>query len=772
MKNIFLFLLIFISLKIFAQQYTVSGYILQEGSSEILISAYCMDTISGKFAISNTSGFYSITLDAGAVCLKSRYVGYDDRFYCFNLTRDTLVNIYLPLKNKDVEEVVVLAKKPLHEQTLMGKESLSIEEMNSIPSFLGETDIMKAIATIPGVSLGKDGRSDIYVRGGDRGQNLVLLDGAKLYNTNHIGGFFSLFNPSVVKQVDVYKGGFPARYGGRVSSVIDVYVRDGNKEEVKGKFNIGLLSSGASIEGPLSKKLSFLIAARTSYYDLFTIYSRRKIRIYGEGDYFNFRFYDANAKLSYAINNRNKIFINLFSGNDSYENINVVRTSSRKGTDSTLYNIGNYCLTAGNSSSIGTKFFLKNNITFSSYNNELTIDSYNNDDGIISNDIYKSISKIEELNARSQLEYYSSGAHSLKSGIEYSNYCFLPGQVNSYVTNSNTGYLLDTTLGYFSQINTSEADIFFEDEVCFNSNLFLNVGLRGIAYLCDEKNYYRMEPRLSFRARLGELLSFKANYTLMNQFNHVIISNFGIFEKEMWIASTKNIPPQHAYQFSSGLFSSLIDSKLDISVEFYYKKMKDLLEYKIQSDADIVVTNIDEMLIKGGIGEAYGTEFGAKWRDENFSTELSYILSWNNRQFDELNNGKWYPFIYDRRHNFSISATYIINPHYSFNSNFVFSTGTPYTLPEGYIKEDDYMYGYFVYTGINNKRLPNYHRLDIALTKKEKTKRGNTQLLSLNIYNVYARQNPVMIYYDYETGKVFQKSMFSIIPTISYSLEF
>jgi hypothetical protein len=772
MRKFLLFFLIISTITVSAKQFTVSGYIYQKGSGETLVSAHCSETISGKSTISNVSGFYSLTLNVGVVYLKSGFIGYEEAFCSFNLEHDTLINFYLQEKSEYVGEIVISAETPLHEQTLLGKKILSIEQLKVIPSFIGETDIMKAIATIPGVSLGREGRSNIYVRGGDRGQNLILLDGAKLYNTNHIGGFFSLLNPNVIKQVDVYKGGFPSRYGGRASSVVDIYTRDGNREKVEGKFNIGLLSSGASVEGPIGKNLSFLVAARASYYDLYTIPARREIKIYGEGDYFTFQFYDVNAKLCYYINQRNKIFINFFSGNDLYKSIGISKSSSKNSIDSILYNIHNYCFTVGSYSSLAAKLFFKNTITISNYNNQLGITLFNNDKEIISTNRYKSMSKINELNMQSRIEYYASKAHSLKVGIEYSNYKFLPGQNYSYSTNSATGYSQDTSLGYFSNLYANEVNIYGEDDICFTQNLFLNIGLRGTAYFCEGRNYFKVEPRLSFRAKLSESFSLKANYTLMNQFNHVIVSNFGLFEKEMWIATTKNIPPQQAHQISVGLFSSSEELKLDFSAEVYYKRMKNLLEYKAQSDVDIVVTDLDEMVVKGGIGESYGAEFEAKYKNKNFSADFGYVLSWNNRRFDDLNNGEWYPFIYDRRHDFSCLMTYIISRHYSFSSNFVFSTGAPYTLPEGYVKEDDYMYGYYAYSGINNRRLPNYHRLDISLVKKEKTKRGNIQSFSLNIFNVYARQNPVMIYYDQNTGNVYQKSMFSMIPTISYSLEF
>jgi hypothetical protein len=772
MKRDLLIFLILICCSVSARQYTLRGFIYQKESNETLVSAYCIDTISKKTSVSNTSGYYSLTLDSGKVFLKVCYLGYHDAFFPFNIKSDTTISFYLEPKSENVGEIIVTANTPIHEQTLLGKETLSIEQLKVIPSFAGETDIMKSIATIPGVSLGREGHSDIYVRGGDRGQNLILLDGAKLYNTSHLGGFFSLLNPNVIKQVDVYKGGFPARYGGRASSVVDIYTRDGNRERIEGKFNLGLLSSGASVEVPLGEKLSFLFAARTSYYDLFTIPARREIKTYGEGNYFSFHFYDINAKLSYYLKSGNKLFVNYFMGNDNYENFDKTRTSSKNNIDSTLYNIKNNSLTIGSTSSLGPKLFFKSAFVMSNYFNELAFLSTNETKSIVDTNGYRAKSKISELNVQGKVEYYASDMHSFKAGIEYSNYNFLPGYSFSFASNSAQGYSQDTSIGYFTNLQANEIDIYAEDEIGINENLFFNVGLRGIAYFCKERNYYKAEPRLSFRAMLNNDISFKANYTLMNQFNHVVVSNFSLFEKEMWIASTKDIPPQQAQQLSFGMFFSFEKQNLELSVEGYYKTMKNLLENRSFLNENFVVSDLETMLIKGGIGESFGTEIGMKFEVENFNANLSYVLSLNNRKFDDLNNGKWYPYIYDRRHDFSCLMNYVIGKHYSISSNFQFFTGTPYTLPEGYVKESNNMYGYYAYSGINNRRLPNYHRLDIAVVKKEKTKKGRIQSFTFNIYNLYAHQNPTMIYYDNETGKVYQKSMFSIIPTISYSLEF
>jgi hypothetical protein len=768
MKQLVLFILLIVSLNALAQL-TISGRVLDSETRETLIAAHYSDSLSKKSTVTNSQGFYCLTLLEGKVALKVHYVGYELGEIEFYLKKDTIIDVYLCPKNELINEVKVVAEIPIHEQTMLGKNVVSVKAIENGPSSFGESDLMKAITALPGISTGREGRSNIYVRGGDQGQNLILLDGAKLYNTGHIGGFVSLFNTDAIKQVDVYKGGFPARFGDRASSIIDIYSRDGDRNKISGKFNMGLLTSGVLVEGPISNKISFLVAARTSYYDLFTLNQRRNMRLYSMASLFTFNIHDVNAKLSYFVNPRTKLFVNYFNGADHY--ISKERCGSSS-SSSVNYDIYNSCITIGNYTTIGPKVFLRNSATFSTYKNELDQSTVETDDEVITVANNQSSSEINEYNLQSKLEYYHNSHQSIKTGIEYSNYRFNPGSSISFNSESNTGYELDTTLGYSSLLQANEFSLFAEDEISLSNNFFVNIGMREVLFLCQNKNYYRTEPRLSIRMMLNKNLSFKASYTIMNQFSHVLISNYGIFEKEIWLTSTNDIPPQHAQQSSVGMFASITLLKIQFSTELYYKTMSNLLEYQMPVGDDIVISDLDEMIVKGGSGEAYGAEFQTKYKNDTYSIDLSYVLSWNYRQFDELNNGKRYPFIYDRRHQFSLLFTSILGKHYLFNANFVFSTGTPCTLPDSYVTSNDYMYGYYAYSGFNNSRMPNYHRLDLALIKNGITHKGREKSFKINIFNAYAHKNPVIIYYDQDTGKVYGKSMFSIVPTISYSLKF
>lgn len=772
MHRLFLAMLLIVPLFVVGKQHTVSGYIMQQSNRETLMSAYVTDTLNLQKTISNQSGFYSISLPEGKVCLKASYIGYNENIASFRLEGDTVINFYLKEKDETIGEVTITAETPIHEQTLMGKTLIPIEKVIKTPSFAGVPDLLKAITTIPGISSGSEGRSNIYVRGGDRGQNLILLDGAKLYNTNHIGGFVSLFNADIIKQVEVYKSGFPSRYGGRASSVIDITTRDGNREKLQGKFSLGILNSSVSVDGPIGKKVSFNAGLRTTYYDLFTIKSRLEYGGSDDGTYFGYTFYDANAKLTYYVSDKHRAFVNFYSGNDynksKYKDVAASTIATEEISD---YNIYNSCVTLGDRLTLSSKTIWQNSFTFSRYKNMLgTTNTDSIYGGKKTTDIYNTSTSIAEYNLQSRIEYYTS-KHTLKGGAEYSNYHFVPGISHTYNENSGSGQMLDTIQGYTTPISSNEFSLYVEDDIDLGHSIYMNMGIRGVLFSCNGYNYMKAEPRISLRAMLGKNVSFKANYTVMNQFNHVIVSSSGIFEKEIWITSTEKIPPQQAQQISFGIFGTALSSKIELSVEAYYKRMTNLLEYKSASVNEIAITSLENLITKGGKGDAYGMEFQSKYTYKKFSIDASYILSWNYRQFDELNKGEQYPFLYDRRHQFSILASCVMGKHYSVNTNFVFATGSPYTIPEAYIKRTNGSeYAYYALSGINNYRMPNYHRLDVALVKRELTKHGRVQQFTLNIYNIYARQNPASIFF--RDGKLYQTSLFTIVPTISYTLEF
>jgi len=756
----------------FGQKHTIDGFVLSAETGETLVSATLFDSLSQSGTVSNANGFFSFNLSEGAVALKVTYLGYQRAKIDFQLNRDTTMTIYLHEKITETGTVTITSSIPVHKQVLMGMTNVPIKTIEAVPSFTGQPDLLKAVTFIPGITGGREGYSNIMVRGGDRGQNLILLDGIKLYNTNHLGGFVSLFNTDIVKQVDVYKGGFPARYGGRLSSVINVSSRDGDKNKLGGRFSIGLLSSSFSLDGPIGDKITFLLSARSAYFDLILLPVKLKAEKNKKGGYWMCNFYDINAKLVFQPTLKNKWTLNLYQGNDRLGATDYSINNGINWEDRNSIGTMNQAISLSNHRALTSTLFLKSNLTISGYKNKFYEKINKTSTQINSLDENTLTSNIREISAQSRLEYYASTKQTIMGGVEYSNYLFSPLKQYLYDENFNTGFINDTLIGYSKPTQSNEISLFAEDDFKLSEATYLNVGVRGTGYFCEGTNYWRFEPRVSLRTMLNDNLSVKANYTRMHQFNHVIINNVSGFEREFWMASSKEIPPQSASQWSAGIFGTLPEKKLELSVETYYKKMANLLEFRFPPGEEFITQDIRKIIVKNGMGKAYGAEFQMKYSSEKLSVDLGYTLSWNNRQFDSLNNGKTYPFLYDRRHNLSLLAQLKLGKRYLLSSNFIFATGTPITFPDGYVKADEYAYGYYVYSGINNRRLPNYHRLDVAFIRKNKTKKGNTTQWCLNIFNAYAHQNPVFIHYKTCSGKVYQKSYFTIIPTISYSFEF
>ncbi len=464
--------------------------------------------------------------------------------------------------------------------------------------------------------------------------------------------------------------------------------------------------------------------------------------------------------------------MSFFTGHDYQKAEDVLKASFQESVSSQKLNIHNMSISLGQNYILTPKIFVKNSIAFSNYENTLSTYDKMVQPGLQSISGVSSFSRIDDITIQSRFEYSPNTSHSIKAGVEGSYYTFVPGFQTKYSEAGFSGVVSDTVTGFHHALSAYEGNVYLEDEISLSKNIRLNLGIRGTGYSCKDTVYYRAEPRVSFRWQVSGNTSFKANYSVMDQFNHVLVNNFRGFEKEIWMAATKNLPPQRAKQVSAGLFFSSLEKGLELSLESFYKTLSNLLEYKSPASEDENFGNVENIVAKNGKGVAYGIEVQVNKNQGRVDLGINYTLSWNYREFKNLNNGKRYPFIYDHRHNFSVLSTVRINESYSLSSNFVLTSGMPFTLPVGFVKDDEFSYGYFVYEGINNRRLPIYHRLDIAVVRKGKTRKGRHRQLELNIFNVYARQNPVYICYDVNTGKVYQKSLFSIIPTLSYSVEF
>lgn len=757
-----------------AQNRNITGYVVDAQSGEPLLYANCVESVSGSGVSTNGFGFFSLPLRGDSCCIHVSCLGYQISQNSYKVSSDTLVTISVMPKVTSLSEVTVSSYVPLRQQTGMGKATVPMQLIQSMPSFVGEADLMKAITFLPGVAAGRDGYSHVYVRGGDRGQNLMLIDGIKVYNSSHAGGFVSQFNADALKHVDVYKGGFPARYGGRASSVIDVYTRDGNSQRPSGKISVGLVSSSLLYEMPVGERTTFFVAGRSSYYDLFTRGARQAVKSGKTGDHFGYTFYDINAKIKHRLSDANTIMLSFFHGNDimrSGEHFEYTNAHTERDNRMVMRNTG---LSFTHTMS-GDIFFWRNTISASEYANiseykqslRQYAENYSEEE--------KAESRIRDLTAQSRMEI-TTGINVARFGVEASAYNFNPGMMHRYYNDKTVQAVTDTVVGVVSDINSQELNLYAEDEIQLG-RFALNAGLRATYYHCPDADYTRLEPRASMRLSLCDALSFKANYSVMNQFNHVLVNNEEGTEREVWLAATDKLKPQHAEQVSAGFFYGNEERKADLSVEAFYKKMSNLVEYLCVTETHESINDIEKRTTAGGIGRSYGIEVQATKAFDKVKATVGYTLSWSDRKFDTLNNGEWFPFIYDKRHDLSLMVQWQINDLYSLSGNFAFASGMPVTLPVAYSAFDDNFESYYIYNGINNRRMPAYHRLDLSAVRKMRIKKVNAQI-AVNIFNVYARQNATGIYYKNETDdngnvnfKVMQSSLFSIIPTMSITVQ-
>ena len=768
-QNIIVTLLIvlFFPSFLFSQSHKVFGYIKAESSGELVLYANCVELMSKNFAVSNEKGFFSLNIPAGNIKLKISHSAYLADTIKFYLSKDTLINI--KLKTRQLKEVKVIAKEiPDYEQTISGHVNISTLKIKTMPSLMGEPDIIKGLSFLPGVTGGNKGFSNMYVRGGGRSENLLILDGAPFYGSQHAWGFISIFNTDIIKSIDLYKGGFPARYGGRTSSVLDIAARQGNNKKFKGKFDIGTLYSKFLLEGPIIKdKTSFLVALRSSYIDLLMTPFRYLYYRRGFGSYMGYKLIDLNAKINHNFNRKNKIYLNFYSGYDIQSIYDKLNDSNSGYVDEIAFRQENISATLGYQSIISPKLFFNSSLVYSKYLNSYSSENINidNTDSISRNE--SSSSKIDDISYNFHFDYFPNNKHRIKTGAKYNFYRLLPG-IFEYDYADNQG-AFDTVFGTSVDLYANELAVFVEDEIHFSKKVSLNAGLRFNLFH-NEKTYKSIDPRFSFRWQIKSKMAIKTGFSVMHQFLHAITNNTQGINGEIWVTSNENIAPIEAYQASLGLFGNYGPFDIDYSVETYYKKTNNLIYFKYSEPYQLFENQWEDAVYKNGEGESYGLEVLLKKTTHKWQTSLAYTLAWTYRRFSELNNGNKFPFLYDKRHDINLSVQYYANNKNTFGVNFTFNTGTPVTLPEAYVQRNRFFYGYYVHNGINNMRLPAYHRLDFSYKRMWKTLKGRDWYWSANIYNVYARQNPVYIYYDKD--KVKQVALNSVIPTLRFGMKF
>lgn len=784
MRQIILLTLLMSFSHVHAQdRFTISGYFRDMASGENLIGATITLKGNSRGVSSNQYGFYSLTLPKGQHQLIASYIGYYPQMIYLNLEKDTVFNVSMVSSTQLSEDVVVVARKRDNnvKVTQMGKISMPIEQIKSIPAFLGEVDILKAIQLIPGVRNAGEGSAGFYVRGGGPDQNLILLDDAVVYNSGHLFGFFSVFNADAIKNVTLIKGGMPAQYGGRLSSVLDVAMKEGNNQKFEVDGGVGLIASRLSIQGPIKKnKASFIVSARRTYIDaLIKPFVSKSSQFYGSGYY----FFDLNAKVNYSFSPKNRLYLSGYFGRDVFD--------FRNSTQSLEFKIpwGNSTGTLRWNHVFNNKLFLNTTAVYNDYNFNFS--------GAQNNFKINIQSGIRDLSLKQDYDYYPFSQHKIRFGFHYTWHRFTPSVVSG---NQDSVQFRPNNA---QQKYAHEAAIYLQDTWDVTHKLSINAGIRGSyfmqvgpnkIYQTDDngnrvdslvfgrgkkvKSYGGLEPRLTLRYAINDMQSLKASVTRNLQYIHLVSNAGTTLPTDVWVPSTYLVKPQLSWLYALGYFRNFHQNMFETSLELYYKSMQHQIEYKEGYTPSTIEDTENSFTF--GRGWSYGAELFIHKVKGKFTGWLGYTLSYTWRKFPELNFGKKFPAKYDRRHDLSLVGMYELNKKWKFGATFVFGTGNAATLPQRF-----YIMGGVLtqeYSSINQYRLPSYHRLDISatLTPKRNATRKVKREWVFSVFNAYSRKNPFFIYFD-QTGSPYsgdlkiqakQVSIFPILPSVTYNLKF
>lgn len=768
---------------LFAQEkkVTLSGFVREKGSLETLpgVSVFLPDLKKGMAA--NNYGFYAFTISPGTYTIEVSFVGYKKQSLQVILNEDVKLDIELE-NDGQLDEVVVVAseQKKISENTRMSTIDIPINQIKDIPALLGEKDVFKVIKLLPGVQKGVEGSSGFYVRGGGADQNLIILDDAVVYNANHLFGFFSIFNGDALKSVELIKGGFPARYGERLSSVLVMNMKEGNKENFTGEAGLGLLSSRITLEGPIQKnKSSFLVSGRRTYFDLLAkpfMPEDMKVGYY---------FYDLNAKMNFDLNAANKIFVSGYFGRDKFN----VKDKYDGGEDKQALIWGNATVTTRWNHLFSNKVFANTSLIFSDYNLLLKIGQKYKDEFYEA----KYNSGIRDLGMKFDLDYAVGGDHYLRSGVKSVWHQFTP---SALVEKGNYNNVNTRNVKVY---NSYETNIYVEDDWIPLEKLSFNIGLRSTNFSADGHNYKSIEPRLSARFSINPNTSVKASYARMNQYLH-LLSNTGVgLPTDLWVPSTAKIVPERSQQVAIGIARDFPEKKLLFSVEGYYKTMNNIISYR--EGASFIETGdspkYDESMnfedkITTGKGKSYGLEMLLQRKSGRLSGWIGYTLSWTKHQFGELNSGKEFYPRQDHRHDFSLVAIYKLSKRVKLTGSCVFSSGASANIPQAQYSVNSHGYVGNSYSAIHapfkgehvnrvndygergSFKTEPYHRLDLGVQFYKKKKRVE-RTIEIGVYNAYNHLNPFYYTTDFkENDKAVLKkvAIFPIIPSVSWNYKF
>jgi outer membrane cobalamin receptor len=790
-----------------AQQFTISGTITDAKTGEPLLSAnvYNSKTLSGT--ASNVYGFYSLTQPAGTIPLTISFIGYEAFKSNLILSHDTLLNIALkPVI--ELDEVVISGQSPMQNMlsTDMGSIKLSPQKAEVLPALLGETDIIKTFQLMPGTQGGTEGTSGFYVRGGGPDQNLILLDGVPVYNVNHLFGFMSVFNSDAIRNVTLIKGGFPARYGGRLSSVLDIRMKEGNNKEFKGSASVGLISSKLTMEGPIVKdKTSFMVSGRRSYIDLLSYPFQMMNNDQNDENeklWFGYYLQDFNIKVNHIFNYKHRIYFSLYTGKDKFFINDKYHDNNEDGPYYYKYENKGKLQWGNTTGALRWNYIISNrlfsNLTTTVSNYKLSISEKNKEEEGSDNYqprnseyYYEYYSQIKDFALKTDFDFVPNPSHHIRFGAQNTIHYFSPGITVNRDRYSSDVTPVDTTYGN-KNLRANEFLFYAEDEIVVTRFLKINTGVHYSNFNIQGTTYQSIEPRISARVLLSDKLSAKASYVEMRQYLHLLANSSMGLPTDLWVPATQRISPQDSKQLSVGLFYSP-GQVYEYTAEAYYKKMNHIIDYAEGSSFFELNQGNWEDLITKGEGESYGIELMARKHKGKLSGWIGYTLSWAHRKFEDVNFGKTFPFKYDARHDLSVVTITKLSEKIDIGVTWVYRTGYPFTMEdEAYPSLLDYfrephssgntegeskLIEHFEHR--NNYRMPDYHRLDVGINfHKQKKKVYRTW--SYGLYNAYARNNPFMIYstnkWDDDTNETDTRlkrlSIFNLIPYVRWSIKF
>ncbi len=762
-------LFVLLTAPVFSQKkYTVSGHVTDAATGEEQIGAtiYISELKTGT--VTNSYGFYSITIPQGTYHLRYSYVGYQSVEKEINLTDNTVLNIELKTLETNLDEVVIKgdADDANVRSSSMGVVKMDVKKINKIPILFGEQDVLKTLTLMPGISSGGEGKGGFFVRGGNTDQNLILLDEAPVYNASHLFGFFSVFNSDALKDIQLYKEGIPAEFGGRLSSVVDVYMNDGNSKKYSISGGLGIISSRLTLEGPIVKdKGSFIVSGRRTYADLFLRLTKKDFKnntLY---------FYDFNAKANYRIGKKDRIFLSGYFGRD------------KLGTGNFGFSWGNATGTFRWNHIFNNRLFSNTSIIYSSYDYLIKVEQQNLKISLESG--------INDWNIKQDFTYFFNTNNTLKFGFNIIHHTFMPGERLAEGTNSIPDIILEKKRGYESAVylsNNQKIGTRLKLTYGFRVSMYNSIG-PGTVYQYNSnggviseteyqsgaliKSYFEPEPRLSVSYMLNETSSVKVSYQRMAQNVHLLSTSTSDSPTDVWVPSSSIIKPETSNQVSLGYFRNFKNNTFESYVEIYYKTMRHQIDFK--DGANIFLNPHIEADITFGDGRSYGMEVFVKKRLGKFTGWVGYTLSKTERLFDEINHGNWYPARQDRTHDVSIVAMYQLNKRISFSANWIYYTGDAVTMPSGsYVVNGNIVP---LYTERNGYRMPDYHRLDVGMTFVSKETKKLKSSWNFSVYNVYARENAYSIYFQENpekpgTMQAVKLYLFSIVPSVTWNFKF